>query len=382
MPTVVDLFSGGGGMSLGFQNAGFSVIAAFENWDNAIDCYKENFKHPIYKQDLSDEDSSIKAISKLKPDIIIGGPPCQDFSQAGKRIEGDKADLTIHFANIITSIKPKIFVMENVDRVKNSGVYQISKEKYKAAGYELNEIVLDASLCGVPQKRKRFFCIGTLNFSGKKAIEFLQNNLSDKPMTVRDYFGDSLGIEGYYRHPRNYNRRGIFSIDEPAPTIRGVNRPIPPGYTIHANDAVKDLTAVRPLTTIERSLIQTFPSSFKFKGTKTNLEQIIGNAVPVKLAQYVATGVLKLFEDQSEVNFDKFSTWLQTENKYTTRSIRDIVSRLKRLDRLAPLSTDYRTYIINIESNINFIQLSKSVQSQLKKSYKLYLECLDFYSAD
>lgn len=382
MPTVVDLFSGGGGMSLGFQNAGFSVIAAFENWDNAIDCYKENFKHPIYKQDLSDEDSSIKAISKLKPDIIIGGPPCQDFSQAGKRIEGDKADLTIHFANIITSIKPKIFVMENVDRVKNSGVYQISKQKYKAAGYELNEIVLDASLCGVPQKRKRFFCIGTLNFSGKKAIEFLQNNLSDKPMTVRDYFGDSLGIEGYYRHPRNYNRRGIFSIDEPAPTIRGVNRPIPPGYTIHANDAFKDLTAVRPLTTIERSLIQTFPSSFKFKGTKTNLEQIIGNAVPVKLAQYVATGILKLFEEQSEVDFDKFSTWLNTENKYTTRSIRDIVSRLKRLDRLAPLSTDYRTYIINIESNANFIQLSKSVQSQLKKSYKLYLECLDFYSAD
>ena len=142
------------------------------------------------------------------------------------------------------------------------------------------------------------------------------------------------------------------------------------------------MTAVRPLTTIERSLIQTFPSSFKFKGTKTNLEQIIGNAVPVKLAQYVATGILKLFEDQSEVDFDKFSTWLKTENKYTTRSIRDIVSRLKRLDRLAPLSTDYRTYIINIESNANFIQLSKSVQSQLKKSYKLYLECLDFYSAD
>ena len=142
------------------------------------------------------------------------------------------------------------------------------------------------------------------------------------------------------------------------------------------------MTAVRPLTTIERSLIQTFPSSFKFKGTKTNLEQIIGNAVPVKLAQYVATGVLKLFEDKSEVNFDKFSTWLQTKNNYTPRSIRDIVSRLKRLDRLSPLSTNYRTYIINIESNVNFIQLSKSVQSQLKKSYKLYLECLDFYSAE
>ena len=378
MPKVVDLFSGGGGMSLGFQNAGFNVVAAFENWDNAIECYRENFSHPVFKQDLSDEEGSIKKIKEYSPDVIIGGPPCQDFSQAGKRVEGDKADLTIHFANIITSVKPRVFVMENVDRVRNSGVYKLAKDKYRNAGYELNEIVLDASLCGVPQKRKRFFCIGTLNFSGEDALNYLKSNLSGKPMTIRDYFGDSLGIKGYYRHPRNYSRRGIFSIDEPAPTIRGVNRPIPPGYQVHKNDAVKDLSLVRPLTTIERSLIQTFPSSFKFKGTKTNLEQIIGNAVPVNLAKYVAEGVMTLFDTDSGIKYDDIELWLKKNKSYSERTVRDIISRLKRLNSISPISTDYLQYIKTVDNSVEFGCISKSVQSQLKKSYKLYLEFLNF----
>ena len=111
-------------------------------------------------------------------------------------------------------------------------------------------------------------------------------------MTVRDYLGDQLGLEVYYRHPRNYNRRGVFSIDEPSPTIRGVNRPVPQGYRLNSCDPEGvDLTAVRPLTTIERSYIQTFPADFKFSGTKTNLEQMIGNAVPVNLGKFVAQAI-------------------------------------------------------------------------------------------
>jgi len=113
-------------------------------------------------------------------------------------------------------------------------------------------------------------------------------------MTIRDYLGESLGIEYYYRHPRNYNRRGIFSIDEPSPTVRGVNRPLPSGYKKHAGDPPDvNLKTTRPLTTIERSYLQTFPESFKFHGTKTNLEQMIGNAVPVNLARFVAKGILE-----------------------------------------------------------------------------------------
>ena len=109
-------------------------------------------------------------------------------------------------------------------------------------------------------------------------------------MTIRD----SLGLDYYYRHPRNYSRRGIFSIDEPSPTVRGVNRPLPPGYKKHSGDPKNiNLSDVRPLTTIERSYLQTFPDTFKFNGTKTNLEQMIGNAVPVNLAEFVAKGILE-----------------------------------------------------------------------------------------
>ncbi len=120
----------------------------------------------------------------------------------------------------------------------------------------------------------------------------LEEGLAPKPMTMADYFGDSLGIAYYYRHPRSYARRGIFSMEEPSPTIRGVNRPIPGGYQLHHNDPVTTLAGVRPLTTKERSLVQTFPERFKFEGTRTVLEQVIGNAVPVKLASYVARVLL------------------------------------------------------------------------------------------
>lgn len=118
-------------------------------------------------------------------------------------------------------------------------------------------------------------------------------------MSIRDYLGDKLGVNYYYRHPRNYNRRGIFSIDEPSPTVRGVNRPVPAGYKKHSGDPAEiELSEVRPLTTIERSYLQTFPKNFKFEGTKTNLEQMIGNAVPVNLAEFLASNILEYEEEK------------------------------------------------------------------------------------
>lgn len=287
--TVVDLFSGCGGMSLGFQQAGFHVKEAFDFWKPAVDVYRENFNHPIHQCDLGNlQDYDI--IKRIRPDIIIGGPPCQDFSSAGKRIETNgKGDLTLTFANIVKEVKPRYFVMENVGRITKTNIFVRMNEIFKGAGYGLSHQILDANRCGVPQKRKRFFLIGELHGEDHALDSFLLDNLSETSMTVRDYLGDTLGVDVYYRHPRNYSRRAIFSIDEPSATIRGVNRPIPGGYTGHPGDAKsKNNTPVRPLTTIERSYLQTFPDTFKFNGSKTNLEQMIGNAVPVKLAEYVA----------------------------------------------------------------------------------------------
>ena len=98
---TVDLFAGCGGLSLGFQKEKYNIVAAFELWDVAVKCYKENFSHSVYQTDLSNVDEAVKIIRELKPDIIIGGPPCQDFSHAGKRIEADRASLTDSYAKII-----------------------------------------------------------------------------------------------------------------------------------------------------------------------------------------------------------------------------------------------------------------------------------------
>lgn len=289
---VVDLFCGCGGLSLGFERAGFEIVAAFDKWDAALHVYNTNFDHPALPLDLTDVDHCVDAINALSPDMIIGGPPCQDFSSAGKRDEDNgRGNLTVNYAQIISAIKPSIFVMENVDRIVKTNKLVEAKRLFKESGYGLSFRVLDASYCGVPQKRKRFFMIGALGELDGFLDNAFEEGLSKKPMTIRDYFGTSLGIEYYYRHPRSYARRGIFSIDEPSPTIRGVNRPMPSGYEIHANDPVQSKKGIRPLTTKERSLVQTFPKEFHFEGNKTDVEQMIGNAVPVNLAKYVASMV-------------------------------------------------------------------------------------------
>ena len=289
----VDLFAGCGGLSLGFEKAGFEVVAAFEYWQPAMEVYRQNFSHPIFQQDLTNEVESIEKIKLYHPDLIMGGPPCQDFSSAGKRdVTQGRADLTYHFSNIVCAIRPQWFVMENVEQIKKSHILAEVVEQFKQAGYGLTAVILDASLCGVPQSRTRFFLIGHLHAAHQQIYGILQKNLADKPMTIRDYLGDRLGLEVYYRHPRNYNRRGVFTIDEPSPTVRGVNRPVPKGYQLNSCDPKNvDLNKIRPLTTVERSYLQTFPRDFKFSGTKTNLEQMIGNAVPVNLGTFIAQAI-------------------------------------------------------------------------------------------
>lgn len=296
---TLDLFSGCGGLSLGFQKAGFNILAAFDNWEPAIKVYRDNFDHPIYNMDLGNDEIDYNVFSKYSPELIIGGPPCQDFSSAGKRDEKlGRADLTIYYANIISKVRPKFFLMENVERIVKSKTLKDALKIFAKANYHLTQKILDASFCGVPQTRKRFFLIGTLLDVPDNFLDYyLEKNLSSKQMSIYDYLGNKLGVEYYYRHPRTYNRRGIFSINEPSPTVRGVNRPVPPNYKKHPGDLCDPSPKLRPLTTIERSYLQTFPEDFIFDSSKTNLEQMIGNAVPVNLAKYVAEALKEFISD-------------------------------------------------------------------------------------
>lgn len=291
MLNTIDLFSGCGGLSLGFQNEGYNIIAAYDNWEPAIKVYEKNFNHKIEKADLA---SSIvhDSISQHRPDIIIGGPPCQDFSGAGLRDETlGRASLTMSFAEIILKSRPKFFLMENVCRVTNTNVFKEIVTKFKKAGYGLSSHKLDASYCGVPQARKRFFLVGHLSGSDGFLDSIIPKLLSKEKMSIYDYLGDSLGVEYYFRIPRSYTRRAVFSIYEPSVTIRGVERPIPKGYKRHPGDLVEVGPKVRTLTILERSYIQTFPKTFCFDGTKSDLNQMIGNAVPVNMAALIGKAI-------------------------------------------------------------------------------------------
>lgn len=290
----VDLFCGTGGISAGFVNAGIEVQAAYDSWNVAIDTYRRNLTHNASILDLSETDVAIEEIKRFLPEIIAGGPPCQDFSTAGKRIEGDRADLTKAFASIVATCRPTYYLMENVPQVRSSLSYKAAREKLADAEYEICEVVLDASECGVPQRRRRFFSFGSLDQDATEIfLDSLRDRLATKPLTVKNYLGDEIDVEFYYRHPRNYSRRSVFTVHEPSPTIREVNRPVPPGYFGNHLDSAPP-SEVRALTSYERSRIQTFPSHWDWASNdrNSNTELLIGNAVPVNLATFVAKGVM------------------------------------------------------------------------------------------
>ena len=298
-PRVVDLFSGCGGMTLGFQRAGFDVVAAFDNWKATVEVYRANFDHPITEIDLAN-DEALVLIQERNPDVIIGGPPCQDFSIAGGRdFSSNRANLTSRFAEIIVSTNPKYFVMENVYSIQGTPILSKVLEEFSSAGYGLTHGVFDASLMNVPQKRKRYFVIGELNGVDEGLRALIDKSLAEESMTVRDYLGDKLKTDFYYMHPRSYARRAIFSVDEPSATIRGVNRPIPQTYKFHNADASKSFGKIRALTSAERGYLQTFPDDFIFFGAKTSVEQMIGNAVPVNMANFIAQRLMEKISGKS-----------------------------------------------------------------------------------
>lgn len=290
---VIDLFSGCGGLSLGFENSGYEILLALDNLPVAVEIYNKNHNHECREHDLSDVDLTVSMIKEYDYDMIIGGPPCQDFSSAGPRNpNGKRANLTYSFMDTILELKPKIFVMENVPTIKNTEILEDICNKFHNAGYGLTAVILNAALCGSPQRRKRFILIGEMGSCNNKYLNALSENLDFKEMNLEDYFGEELDFRYYYRHPRSYARRGVYSIDEPSATIRGVNRPIPPNYKKHRGDkADPKIDDVRVLSSQMRARIQTFPKDFILSGTKSKDQILIGNAVPVKLAEHIAKAI-------------------------------------------------------------------------------------------
>ncbi|WP_347291388.1 DNA cytosine methyltransferase [Kluyvera georgiana] len=376
---VVDLFAGCGGLSLGFEAEGYDVCLAVELWDSARKVYQKNFNHPVVDIDLSSVVDACNVISPYNPDIIIGGPPCQEFSMAGARVEGERAKLTFNFSEIICNLKPNWFLLENVPGIKNSATWKESRDLLKQHGYGITEVVLNAAFFGVPQNRKRFFAIGHLNEEDNFIKELVEKKKNDTPMTIREYADDRLEINFYYRHPRNWGRKGIFSVDEPAPTVRSTIRQVPPGYKAHPDDA-GPLEEARALNTEELALIQTFPKDFVFLGTKTAQNTMIANAVPVELSRHIAHCILEYEYHLADKGNEEFKIWLENSNNYTKRTAGNIISRLKRISHIIPsnyFNRDYCDILNKLEMSSLFKSLTPSVKSQIKKAIQLKIAFLN-----
>jgi DNA (cytosine-5)-methyltransferase 1 len=290
-----DLFCGAGGLSAGLIDAGMVPLYACDAWQPALDVYRRNLGPDAARVDLSEPTPLIRKLMKLAPDLIAGGPPCTEFSSAGKRVEGEQAKLMARFADVVLACRPRWFVMENVSRARNSSIFRKVRRRFERAGYGLTEEILDASHCGIPQRRRRLILVGRLGAADDFLAESLIAGLAAEPMSIRDALGD---IDPHlYFHGRTYDRRAVYSIDGPAPTIRGVLRDPPPGYKRHRLDSANPSEARAP-TLEELSLIQGFPPKWVWRGKRaaiasTTIVQMIANAVPPALAQHVARAILE-----------------------------------------------------------------------------------------
>src|SRR5271155_3442990 len=373
---VADLFCGCGGVSSGFQAAGHDIVFAADTWSRARLAYDGNFDHASCRLDLSDVVEAAYAVSQKSPEIIIGGPPCQDFSVAGLRTETARADLTVAFAEIVRTCRPLWFVMENVPAAASSRAWAIARRRFSTAGYGLTELTLDASLYGVPQLRKRVFVIGRMD-DVQFLDEAVQDQKSDRALTVREYLGGEFRVEFYYRHPRHWGRRAIYSIDEPAATVRSTNRPIPPKYTAHSLDAAP-IEGIKPLNCFQRARLQTFLPDFAFDKSLAPVEvdMMVANAVPVRLAEVLADCIVD-YEVEREVSLEKdFRAWLRETQCFTDRSAGNVVSRLKRVRKLIGSVRRFHNTLDAVhalEKVPEFSRFSSSVKSHLRRA--IYLNC-------
>jgi DNA (cytosine-5)-methyltransferase 1 len=338
-PTVVSLFAGAGGMDLGFQQAGFDIIWTNEIDPDAVKTYSDNVGNQVVLGDIRTvESDSIPAC-----DVVIGGPPCQGFSVAGKMNPDDpRSALLWEFVRVVGDKKPRAFMLENVKALgileRWAGVRRRLVTRLQGLGYDVAFGVLDASRFGVPQVRERVFFIGTARGDAESAFP----EPGDRTVSVRD----ALRALPPYGQPGNdsmsraiivpakrpvmrpspyagllFNGRGRpINLDRPAPTlpaIMGGNRtPIidqhaletgesnwAVEYHAHLRSGGKPYTSVpsrlRRLSVEECAVIQCFPAGFRFSGEQSSRYRQIGNALPPLLACAIATRLRSTLFDSS-----------------------------------------------------------------------------------
>ena len=326
--TYIDLFAGAGGMSLGFDNAGFKNLLSVEFNKDFAETYKKNFpRHNLIVDDIKkkNEKQIYDIIKNEKVDVIIGGPPCQGFSIAGNIgrnfIDDDRNRLFKEFVRFVKIIRPRMFVLENVAAMERHNKGKTIKEivsSFKEIGYDIKYKVLNAVNYGVPQERRRIFIVGTL---GENSFEYPQeiNNI----VTVKEAIDDLPKLEnGETSEIPNHTamKHSAQMLEKMSYVSDGGNRnDIPEKLRPKSGDSRKyirynskkpsfcvtgDMRKIfhysqnRALTCRELARLQTFPDSFIFLGNAGKVQQQIGNAVPVLLANKIALQVKEVLDNE------------------------------------------------------------------------------------
>lgn len=307
---AIDLFCGAGGLSSGFFKAGINILLGVDSNEKAIETFKINHKEAkSYSDDIRNLTlGKLKRLcEKKKIHLVIGGPPCQGFSMAGKRKPSDpRNSLFKEYIRIVEGIKPDMCLMENVRGLlsmitpKKRKVIDVILDEFRMLKYDANCYSINTADYGVPQKRHRIFIIAkrkkiSFNFpepsyssngknnAGKKVKKWksIRNILASKSNVEAKYFYSDRLIKGFKRRETKNKERGMgFGW-------KFLN-PEEPSYTISARyykDGAEALirysnNEIRMLTPEECALIQTFPKSYKFQGGKINQYKQVGNAVP------------------------------------------------------------------------------------------------------
>lgn len=297
---VVSLFSGAGGLDLGFTMAGHEIVWANDIYEDAVKTYRRNLGDHIVCKDIA----LVDAADIPNCDIIIGGFPCQGFSVANvkRHVDDERNVLYKQLIRIIEAKKPRFFLAENVKGLTNlakGAVFQMILSDFRTLGYQVDFRILNAADFGVPQTRQRVIIVGVRNdvdftydfphpthsktgadglpkwVSVSKALAGIPDPDQPNDLPNHEYSKYKLNFNGYLGHRQ-------LDPEKPAPTVtaRGDNKG---GVVIlpHPN-------AERRMSCRELARIQSFPLDYEFYGNRSSVYRQIGNAVPPLLGYAVA----------------------------------------------------------------------------------------------
>ena len=322
-PTFIEVCAGAGGLSKGFIDNGFTPLLLNDMDKYCVETLKLN--HPdvkILKADMLD--INLDEYKDMKIDVLMGGVPCQSFSQAGKRkgIEDQRGKLILHFIKMIDAISPKIFIIENVKGLitHNGGktLEFIINEINKINKYTTSYKVLNSNDYSVPQNRERLIIVGVRNDLNKifnfpdphRYKPILKDVLIDCPKssgaeyTKEKYELMKLIPQGgcwidlSEELQKKYMGKSYYSSGGKRGILKRLDMD-KPSLTLLTSPSQKQTERchpieTRPLQVLEYARIQTFPDDYKFAGSTVQIYKQIGNAVPVNLSKAIAEEILNV----------------------------------------------------------------------------------------